>query len=105
MLHLLRKKKRRVKKFLCEPHDHMVDHLAEANALLSGLALYPQLFNTLRTQDASVLSPVSFGILAVANIIWTIYGIHRRDVAVTLASVLVVISSTGLTFASLLWRA
>ena len=99
MLHLLRKKKQAPNE-----HHHAIDYLAEANALFNGLALYPQVAAAWRTHDVNALSPVTFAILFIANIIWAIYGIHRKDHAVLVCAILVIISSSSLLTLTLLWR-
>ena len=99
MLHLLRKKKKRVNK-----HDHVIDRLAEVNAIFSGIALFPQLIEVWKTHNVQGLSQATFLITFVTNIIWGCYGIHRKDTAVAVASILVVISAGGLSLLSFLWR-
>jgi uncharacterized protein with PQ loop repeat len=99
MLHLLRKKKKSVNK-----HDHVIDRLAEANAIFSGIALFPQLVSVWRTHDVQMLSATTFIIMFVANVIWTLYGLHRKDSAVVVSSGLVLVSSGGLAILSLLWK-
>jgi uncharacterized protein with PQ loop repeat len=98
MLHLLHEKKKPI-----QGHHHPIDHVAEANALFSGLALYPQLITALQTHDVNALSYVTFGIIFIANIIWALYGLHRKDHAVTVSAILVIISSGCLLILTLLW--
>lgn len=99
MLHLVRKKKKSP-----PGHHHVIDRLAEANALFGGLALFPQLITVWRSRDVASLSSTSFLVLFIANVVWGIYGFHRKDTAVILSSCLVIISSGGLTLLSLLWK-
>ncbi|MBP6944430.1 hypothetical protein KBD61_04120 [Patescibacteria group bacterium] len=99
MLHLLRKKKVSPSK-----HHHPIDYLAEANAIFNGLALYPQLITAWRTRDVNALSPTTFAILLLANIVWVMYGIHRKDTAILVCSALVITSSSCLLVLTLLWR-
>ncbi len=91
MLHLLHRTKKKK-----SGHHHVIDYLAEGNALMNGIALYPQLAQVLRTHSAQGLSPISFAIMFVANIVWIAYGLHRKDAAVLLCSTLVIISSGSL---------
>lgn len=99
MLHILRKKKRST----TDEHHHGIDYLAEANAVFNGLALYPQVVTAWKTKDVDSLSPVTFAILLIANIVWAIYGIHRKDHAVLVCAILVIISSSSLLTLTLLW--
>ena len=99
MLHLIRKKQKPTRK-----HNHPIDRLAEANAIFSGVALFPQLVSVWRTHDVQMLSTTTFVIMFIANVIWGLYGLHRKDQAVVLSSGLVLISSGGLSLLSLLWR-
>ncbi len=100
MLHLIRKKKK------ADPsqHHHTIDYLAEANAIFGGIALYPQLIEAWKTHDISGLSTATFVITFTANIIWALYGLHRKDMAVIVSAVLVIFSSGGLLAFILLYR-
>lgn len=69
-------------------HHHRIDLLADANALVSGFVLYPQLFKLLTTHDASGLAPTTFLLITVTNIIWVFYGIHRKSLPVIISSAL-----------------
>lgn len=99
MLHLLRKKKQAAS----NEHHHPIDYLAEANAVFNGIALYPQVATAWRTQDVEALSPITFIILLIANIVWAIYGVHRKDNAVLVCAILVIVSSSCLLTMTLLW--
>lgn len=99
MLHLVRKKKK-----VSGKHHHAIDRLAEANALFGGIALFPQLISVWQTKDVAALSSTTFLIIFIANIIWGVYGLHRKDTAVLLSSCLVLVSSGGLTLLSFLWK-
>lgn len=91
----------------CKPevHHHPIDYIAEINAVINGIALYPQLAKVIQTHSVANLSSSTFLILFCTNIIWTIYGLHRRDAAVLATSVLVVMASGTLLALSLLWKA
>jgi uncharacterized protein with PQ loop repeat len=85
-------------------HTHPIDHLAEANGLLSGIALYPQLFKVITTGETRALAPTTYLIFFVANIVWIIYGIHRRALPVLISSALNLIASGALLGLFLFWR-
>lgn len=69
-------------------HHHAIDLIADANALVSGLALYPQLIKVVATHHVNDLSVVTFYIVFFTNITWFAYGIHRRALPVLLTSVM-----------------
>lgn len=102
MLHLLRKKQQ-IKQTSRRGHHHVIDYVAEGNAFLSGLALYPQLINAVRTKDVQALSLATFLLLGTANVIWILYGIHRRDPAVIISSCLVIVAAGSLSALTILW--
>lgn len=77
-------------------HNHPIDRLAEANGLLTGIALYPQLFKVIGTREVASLSPSTFFIIFVTNIIWLAYAFHRKSSPIVIAGVLNVISSGAL---------
>ncbi len=85
-------------------HNHSVDRLAEANALLNGIALYPLLFKIIRTGNVSGLEPTTFLMLFIANCIWIAYGLHRRALPVLISSSLVLVSSGTLFALSIFWE-
>lgn len=74
-------------------HNHPLDYLAEANALVGGLALYPQLFKVLATRDVSGLAPTSFLLFFVSNLVWHAYGWHRRALPVIVSSALTTLAA------------
>ena len=85
-------------------HHHPIDFIADANALLSGFALYPQLFQVLKSHDVRALSSATFLILAAAQIIWFAYGIHRKAIPVIVTSLMNGIGAGILLFLIRLWR-
>ena len=74
-------------------HHHPIDLLAEANALLSGIGLFPQLFKIINTHRLGDLSPSTFLIVFVTNLIWHAYGWHRKNLPTIVASALTAIAS------------
>ncbi len=67
-------------------HNHWVDKLAVLNAFFSAAALYPQLYSIIMGSGVENLSLPSFGLIFSNNIIWLIYGIHRRITPLILSS-------------------
>jgi uncharacterized protein with PQ loop repeat len=79
-------------------HNHPIDLLAEANSVISGIALYPQLFKVLQTRQVSDLSLTTFLIVFVTNIVWFAYAVHRRALPIMLASILNGVASAFLIY-------
>lgn len=69
-------------------HHHTIDYIADANGIISGVALFPQLFKIIRTQQAGDLSIVTFYIVLLTNIVWFAYGLHRKAMPILFASTL-----------------
>jgi len=69
-------------------HHHLVDKLAVINGAVAGLALYPQIYVILFLGVADTLSPLTVWLILGNNIVWTLYGVHRSLVSVTLAGLL-----------------
>ncbi|MDB5254505.1 MAG: hypothetical protein JWL80_571 [Parcubacteria group bacterium] len=77
-----------------DSHHHIIDKLAVVVAVLSAVALYPQLYSLLKYGDGKeTLSAVSFGLIFVNNIVWTWYGYHRKMLPITLSSIITCIAS------------
>lgn len=86
-------------------HRHSIDLLADANALLSGFALYPQLFRAFTEPSSRPgLAPATFFMIFAAQIIWFLYGLHRRSTPIIITSILSAIASGCLLFFSLASR-
>lgn len=75
-------------------HNHPIDQLTVGASLLSGVALFPQVFKILETKQVSGLSPSTFFILIVANCIWIAYGIHRKSVPLLISGTLNLVASS-----------
>lgn len=71
-----------------EDHHHLIDKVAIYAGIISGLALYPQIYIVIMTKNVTGLSSVSFFIIFLNSVIWTIYGIHRRLMALIISSIL-----------------
>ncbi len=71
------------------PHNHLIDKIAVLNAVLSAVALYPQLYDIVRYgADTAAISRVSFGLILSNSLIWFWYGYHRKIVPLMLSSLL-----------------
>lgn len=69
-------------------HHHLIDKLAVINGAVSGLALYPQIINILFFGVTNNLNPITLWLILGNNIVWTMYGVHRSIVSVTMAGLL-----------------
>lgn len=67
-------------------HNHFIDKLANINAVLSALALYPQVYTTISTGDINGVSASSFSIIFVNSVIWALYAAHRKAMPLLIAS-------------------
>ena len=63
-----------------------------AAAALGMIAFLPQVVKSLKTKKTRDVSFSSFSIVAVTNFLWTIYGVLRRDVPLTLANSVIFVS-------------
>lgn len=75
-------------------HNHPIDRLTEAAALLSGVALYPQVFKIFSTKHVADLAPTTFLIMLVTNTIWIAYGIHRKSLPLLISGVMNLIAAS-----------
>lgn len=69
-------------------HTHFIDKVAVLNGAISGLALYPQVIKVLLTGTYNGVSPLSFIIILLNNIVWSIYAFHRGLISLLLAALL-----------------
>lgn len=84
-------------------HNHRIDMLANANALVSGIALYPQLFKIFSTHSVSGLAPSTFFLIFISNIIWQAYGWHRKNLPIIISSGLSATAAAAILGLFFLW--
>lgn len=84
-------------------HKHPIDHVAALNAIVSGLALYPQVFKVIATRDVSGLEPISFVLFLVSNLVWHAYGWHRRAMPVIVSSACTAIAAAVILTLMYVW--
>jgi uncharacterized protein with PQ loop repeat len=82
-------------------HHHFIDRLALINSIIAGVALFPQVWVTYATGSIAGISPLTFFIILLNNIVWLLYGIHRSLLSITVAAFLNVLASLALVFALL----
>ncbi|OGL74041.1 hypothetical protein A3E39_02630 [Candidatus Uhrbacteria bacterium RIFCSPHIGHO2_12_FULL_60_25] len=85
-------------------HKHPIDHLAELNALVGGIALYPQLSKLVSTHDVDGLAPTSFFIMFATNLVWHAYGWHRRAPPVIVSSALTALAAAIILALIFVWK-
>ncbi len=74
-------------------HHHLIDKIAIYAGIISGLALYLQAYSVIITKNIAGLSLTSFCIILLNSVVWTMYAIHRRLVALIVSSVLNALAS------------
>lgn len=80
-------------------HNHLIDKIALANALLSGITLYPQLYVLLMANvDVQHISTLSFGLILSNSLIWLWYGVHRKTYPLIISSSLNAIAAGTIVF-------
>lgn len=74
-------------------HNHVIDKLAFVNSLISGLALYPQVWFVLKTGSIANISLLTFTVILLNSVIWVMYAVHRGLLSLGIASLLNAIAS------------
>jgi len=69
-------------------HRHIIDYVALANALVSGVSLIPQAWKVLKTLSVHDLSFATFTLILLNSVIWSAYAVHRRDLILLVSSAL-----------------
>lgn len=82
-------------------HVHLIDRLAVFNGIISGVALYPQVFKVLQSGDLSGVSVTSFIVIFLNNIVWAVYAFHRTLISLLIAALLNILAA-GILLAALL---
>ena len=76
-----------------EPHFHWIDKLAFFNGLVSGIALYPQVYQAVVTSNFEGVSGLTYGIVLLNSVVWLAYSVHRRLLSLAIASALNIIAA------------
>lgn len=84
-----------------DQHNHLLDRLAYANGILTGFALYPQVYLSITSRATEGISTLAYGIILFNSIVWTLYAQHRGIVPLVVSSVLNGIASVMLVTLSL----
>jgi uncharacterized protein with PQ loop repeat len=76
-----------------ELHNHLIDRLAFVNGIVSGIALYPQVWTVLSTKSIDGVSLLTFLLILLNSLVWLMYSIHRGLISLALASIFNTIAS------------
>lgn len=82
-------------------HHHFVDKLALMAGIVSGLALYPQVWIIMQSPTLEHFSTSTFAIIFVNSFVWLAYSIHRGLLSLGISAMLNMIAS-GLVAARML---
>lgn len=66
--------------------------------ILTVVTLFPQISKVLKTKSTHDLSFWSYFILSIAAILWVVYGLILKDIAIIFTNSIVAITSTTLLF-------
>jgi uncharacterized protein with PQ loop repeat len=80
-------------------HHHIIDTLAFVNAFVSAVSLFPQLYILVfSTNGKENVSLLSYFLIFLNNIVWLVYGIHRKTPPVTISALLNIVASGAILF-------
>ena len=80
-------------------HHHLIDRLAFVNSLISGVALYPQVWSAVVYGGTDSLSVLTYTLILLNSLVWIMYSIHRALISLGIASILNAIASAILLIA------
>ncbi|MCX6787178.1 MAG: SemiSWEET family transporter [Candidatus Kaiserbacteria bacterium] len=93
--HHLRARARRTKDLEPFPSPNawkrLLDYLMYAVGIAAPVALVPQIVQIYTTHDAQGVSFLTWFLLALANILWTLYGVVHKDMHIFFASALMIV--------------
>jgi uncharacterized protein with PQ loop repeat len=81
-------------------HHHFIDKIILLNGLVSGIGLYPEVFRALVFKKDVAISLVTLVIILVNSFVWLLYSLHRTLRGLFVSSLLNVIATVFLLFAS-----
>ena len=73
-------------------HAHIIDRLAFANSIFSGLSFFPQAIQVFMTRQSEGVSTITSIVVLLNSIIWLAYALHRGLVSLVISSVLNVLA-------------
>jgi uncharacterized protein with PQ loop repeat len=84
-------------------HQHVIDKIAFVNGLISGFALYPQIWATFVSGSTDGISTLSFSLIFINSIVWFLYSVHRSLISLAITSILNCVASGLLVIATFLF--
>lgn len=69
-------------------HKHVIDKLAFLNSIVSGVALYPQVWIVFANQSVAGVSFLTFLVIFLNSVVWLLYAAHRGLLSLAIASFL-----------------
>jgi uncharacterized protein with PQ loop repeat len=76
-------------------HNHWIDKLAVFTGIVSGFALYPQIYTLMASGTTENVSIVTFVIILANSVVWLMYSIHRGLLSLAIPSILNIFASGG----------
>lgn len=76
-----------------EFHNHFIDKLAFVNGIISGIALYPQVWAVISSGSTLGVSLPTFILIFLNSLVWLAYAVHRSLISLALASIFNLIAS------------
>jgi uncharacterized protein with PQ loop repeat len=74
-------------------HHHLIDRLAIAAGIFSGIALYPQVIYITTAGTLDGVSLPTYTIIFINSFVWLAYSIHRGLISLGIAAILNIIAS------------
>ncbi len=74
-------------------HNHWIDKLAVLVGVISGFALYPQVFIIISTSNLEGVSIATYAIIFCNSIVWLVYSIHRALFSLAIPSILNILAA------------
>ena len=74
-------------------HNHWIDKLAVLTGVLSGFALYPQIFILITSGSTEDVSLAMYAIILGNSVVWLVYSIHRGLLSLAIPSILNIFAS------------
>ncbi|MFH1078156.1 MAG: PQ-loop repeat-containing protein [Patescibacteria group bacterium] len=82
--------------FRIDKHNHPIDRIAKLNALVSGVALYPQLIKVICTGNVVGFSFLTYALIILNSVVWIVYAVHRKLLPLLISSILNCMAALGI---------
>ncbi|OGG50361.1 hypothetical protein A2704_05460 [Candidatus Kaiserbacteria bacterium RIFCSPHIGHO2_01_FULL_54_36b] len=69
-------------------HNHWIDKLAVVTGIVSGFALYPQIFTIIANGSTEAMSLTTYVIILGNSVVWLLYSMHRGLFSLAIPSIL-----------------